>query len=209
MLLLLLRVGAEEGEGEDMSDEEKGYCGQTVAMHNLKLNYKNYNVLEEDPLSVVIIENITAHKAYSGRDCRTLQYYCNKTGMMSTKFQDDAIPGYWNDSRFYVTNGTEFLKNTSHQKFVMEGDHVGSETIRVFIILNCSYKPEMCPNDLYILHKISYKQRDAKPGEEASEAPEEVLEVVGPQSVEHTFRLLAGNKVLTMGVTVEDELFRI
>ena len=74
--------------------------------------------------------------------------------------------------------------------------------------MNCSYKPEMCPSDLYLLHKLSYRKAsddtDGIPG-----ALEDTLTVVGPTAVGHNFRLLAGNKVLALGVTVEDELFRI
>lgn len=109
MLLFLLSVGA---EGET-PDEDSGYYGQTVILHNLKLNFKNYNVPEEDPRSVVIIENKTAHDAYEGRRCATVQYYCNKTGMMSTKLQEETLPKYWNDSKYYGGK-VQFMKNTSY-----------------------------------------------------------------------------------------------
>lgn len=61
---------------------------------------------------------------------------------------------------------------------------------------------------MYLVHKISY----AAAGDDTEGIPgalTDVLEVIGPKPVGHNFRLLAGNKVLAMGVTVEDELFRI
>ena len=81
MLLFLLKVGLPE----ESSESDAGYSGHTVKLHNLKLNYKAYSLPEEDPQSVVIIENVTAHNEYSGRQCKTIQYFCNKTGVMSTK----------------------------------------------------------------------------------------------------------------------------
>lgn len=110
LLLLLLRVKSDE----DKREEEAGYYGPTVFLHNMQLNYKNYNLPEEDPVSVLIIENITAHDEYDGRKCATIQYHCNKTGAMSTKFQEDAIPAYWNSAKFYGGDASQAVKNTSH-----------------------------------------------------------------------------------------------
>ena len=110
------------------------------------------------------------------------------------------------------------MKDVAHTKFVLAGDPImkvkekdkgeAIDTVRVFIFLNCSYQPANCPNDSYILHKITYVQASTSDPNNIS-PPSENMEVLGPKYTDYTFRLLAGNKALAMGVAVDDELIRI